>query len=547
MDVLTAPDRRAEAEAYRFKAARASDIERLFTERERDGVFIGAYVINPMNGEAVPIFIADSVLLTYGTGAIQGVPAHDQRDFAFARAYGLPIRVVVAPPGWLGEDLDAAYLDEGKMVNSGPFDGLSSQEGRKRIADSAEARGIGNRKVRYRLHDWLISRQRYWGTPIPITYCRMCGAVPAPYEELPVLLPMDAEFLPTGESPLRFHQGFRKARCRRCGEEDAERETDTMDTFIDSSWYQNRYVSPQYSDGPFDPQRGRYWLPVDVYTGGIEHATMHLLYARFWTKVMRDLGLVDFDEPVRQFFANGLILAPGGERLSTSRGTLVVADDLVRKFGADAVRGYLMFFGPWDQGGVWNDRGTEGVSRFLKRVWSLVLEPPRRTQLGRPDADALRRRTHQTIEKVTADLEQFRFNTAIAALMEYANFLQQAKTPPVVTTEAWDEAMRTLLLLLAPFVPHIAEELWERTDRSHSIHQQAWPTYVPDLARAETITLVIQVNGRVRDRVQVAADISDAETRRLALERTKIRQFLNGREVADVIVVPGRLVNVVTR
>ncbi|MGH7429239.1 MAG: leucine--tRNA ligase, partial [Candidatus Methylomirabilaceae bacterium] len=296
---LTTPDRRAEVEAYKFKAARTSDIERLSTEHERDGVFIGTYAMNPMNGADVPIFIADYVLLSYGTGAIQGVPAHDTRDFDFARKYGLPCPVVVAPPGWDGAPLREAYLDEGTMVNSGPYDGLPSAVAWQRIVDDMVARGIGERKVHYRLHDWLISRQRYWGTPFPIIYCAACGIVPVPFEDLPVILPEDAEFRPTGESPLKLHEGFRRVICPRC-KRPAERETDTMDTFIDSSWYQYRYVSPHYQAGPFDPEKGAYWLPVDQYTGGIEHAVMHLLYTRFWTKVMRDLGLVAFGEPMKR-------------------------------------------------------------------------------------------------------------------------------------------------------------------------------------------------------------------------------------------------------
>ncbi len=549
VDELTAPERRAEVEAYKFKAARASDIERLSTEKERDGVFIGAYAINPMNGEPVPIFVADYVLLSYGTGAIQGVPAHDQRDFEFARRYGLPIRVVVAPPGWGGEELERAYLDEGTMVNSGPFDGLPSPEGWQRIADEMERRGVGRRMVNYRLHDWLISRQRYWGTPIPIIYCQVCGTVPVPEEELPVLLPHDAEFRPTGESPLRYHQGFRRARCPRCGREDAERETDTMDTFIDSSWYQYRYLSPHDEARPFDPQVGRYWLPVDQYTGGIEHAVMHLLYTRFWTKVMRDLGLVDFDEPMLRLYNQGIVLGPDGQRMSKSRGNVVDPDEQVRQYGADTVRGYLMFMRPWDEGGPWDPKGIEGVHRWLHRVWALVADPV--PQGARPDARIsqreVRHRTHATVKRVTEDLEHFRFNTAIAALMEFTNFLQSVKGTPSGRGPVWEEAIRALLLMLAPFVPHIAEELWARIGGPYSIHQQAWPRYDPELARAETVTLVIQVNGKVRDRVQAPFDISAEEARRLALESERVRRALNGRPVSDVIVVPGRLVNVVVR
>ncbi len=559
VDVLTTPDRRAEVEAYKYKAARESDIERLSTERERDGVFIGAYAINPMNGEPVPIFIADYVLLTYGTGAIQGVPAHDQRDFEFARRYGLPIRVVVAPPGWTGAPLPEAYLDEGTMVNSGPFDGLPSREGWERIAEYMEQRGIGRRAVHYRLHDWLISRQRYWGTPIPIIYCGHCGTVPVPERDLPVLLPMDAQFLPTGESPLKYHEGFRRTRCPRCGRE-AERETDTMDTFVDSSWYQYRYVSPHYREGPFDPRAGAYWLPVDQYTGGVEHAVMHLLYTRFWTKVMRDLGLVAFGEPMLRLFNQGVILGEDGEKMSKSRGNVVNPDDFVRAVGADTVRAYLMFIGPWEGGGPWNSRGIDGVHRFLHRVWNLVVgtegnagtrepgkgdaEPGSRT--ADSDLAQLRHWTHRTIKKVTEDLEGFHFNTALAALMEFTNYLYRVRSRHA-GTPAWREAIRALVLMLAPMTPHIAEELWERLGEPYSVHTQSWPAYDPELARAATITLVLQVDGKVRDRVEVPADLTEAQARELALSNEKVRRFLDGREVADVIVVPGRLVNVVTR
>ena len=549
VDRLVTPDRRAEVETYKFKAARESDIERLSTEKERDGVFIGAYAINPMNGAAVPIYIADYVLLTYGTGAIMGVPAHDDRDFDFARKYGLPIPVVVAPPGWDGQPLTAAYLGEGTMVNSGEFDGLPSAVAWQRIADAMAARGIGERKVHYRLHDWLISRQRYFGTPIPIVYCGRCGVVPVPYEDLPVVLPEDAEFRPTGESPLKYHEGFRRTTCPRCGGE-AERETDTMDTFVDSSWYQYRYLSPHYDQGPFDPDVGRYWLPVDQYTGGVEHAVMHLLYTRFWTKVMRDLGLVSFDEPMLRLFNQGIILGPDGQRMSKSRGNVVNPDELVEAHGADVVRAYLMFIGPWDEGGPWDPQGIGGIVRFLGRVWTLVTQTAGLDGQGDGDGRAARELehwVHRTVARVTADLEEFRFNTALAALMELSNTLQRLRDT-LAGTPTWREAVRTLVLLLAPFCPHMAEELWvEHLHEPYSVHTQAWPSYDPAKATAEELTLVLQVDGRVRDRIQVPAGISDEEARERALASPRVRRFIDGREVATVIVVPGRLVNVVTR
>jgi len=561
VDELTTPDRRAEVDAYKYKAARESDIERLSTEKDRDGVFIGAYAVNPMNGEAVPIFIADYVLLTYGTGAIQGVPAHDARDIDFARKYGLPIPVVVAPPGWDGQPLQEAYLDEGTMVNSGPFTGLPSAEGWERIADYMEAHGIGRRKVNYRLHDWLISRQRYWGTPIPIIYCPRCGTVPVPESDLPVRLPEDAAFLPTGESPLKLHEGFRRTTCPTCGGQ-AERETDTMDTFIDSSWYQYRYLSPHDATRPFDPNAGRHWLPVDQYTGGVEHAVMHLLYTRFWTKVMRDLGLVTFSEPMLRLFNQGVILGEDGEKMSKSRGNVVNPDEYVQSVGADTVRVYLMFIGPWEGGGPWNSRGIEGVSRFLHRVWNLVLETTGNAGTGErgnaasqaPSTGGSRSRdsrellhwTHKTVKKVTEDLAGFHFNTATSALMEFVNYLykerdEQAGSP------AWRDAVQSLVLMLAPMTPHIAEELWERMGGPYSIHSQRWPVFDDALARAELVTLILQVDGKVRDRIQVPADLTQVQARELALRNEKVRKFMDGRQVADVVVVPGRLVNVVTK
>ncbi|MCD6290254.1 MAG: leucine--tRNA ligase [Anaerolineae bacterium] len=548
VDELTTPEHREEVEAYKYKAARQSEIERLSTEKVRDGVFIGAYAINPMNGEAVPIFIADYVMMTYGTGAIMAVPAHDERDFDFARRYGLPIRVVIAPPDWDGGELEGAYTGKGVMVNSGPFDGLSNKEGWEKIADYMEEHGIGRRAVQYRLRDWLISRQRYWGTPIPVVYCEKCGIVPVPEDQLPVRLPDDAEFRPTGESPLKFHEEFLHTTCPKCGGP-AIRETDTMDTFVDSSWYQYAYVSPYYDKAPFDPERGKYWLPVDQYTGGVEHATMHLLYTRFFTKAMRDLGLVDFDEPMVRLFNQGIILGPDGNRMSKSRGNVIAPDPLVKQYGADTVRAYLMFIGPWDQGGPWNPQGIEGVHRFLNRVWALVVEPGPEAG-GKPEDAALtelRRMTHKTIKRATQDIEAFKFNTMLAALMSFTNYLTKAKGTAVYGTPEWDEAIRNLLLLMAPLTPHIAEELWARTGGEYSIHQQSWPTWEEELTKEETITLVVQVNGRVRDRVEAPADITKEQAKELALASKGAQRHTAGKEIVKIIYAPGRLVNIVVR
>lgn len=549
VEKLTDPARRAEVAAYVEAAKRRTDIERLGAEREKTGVFIGAYAINPMNGEKVPIFVGDYVLMTYGTGAIQGVPAHDARDFVFAKKYGLPIPVVIAPPGWqYGQELTEAYEGEGMMVNSGPFNGLPSEEGKERIADYMEANGIGRRKVYYRLRDWLISRQRYWGAPIPIIYCDRCGTVPVPEDQLPVLLPEDAEFRPTGESPLKYHPTFRYTTCPQCGGP-AERETDTMDTFMCSSWYHMRYTSPGYDQGPIDPKRAEYWLPVDQYTGGIEHATMHLLYTRFFTKACADMGILNHREPMLRLFNQGTILAEDGSKMSKSRPEGVVnPDDWVQRLGADSVRAFLMFMGPWDQGGPWSSTGISGVHKWLNRVWAVITETPRRrgAQTGgeaqAATERALRRKTHQTTQKVTDDLEKFRFNTAIAALMELTNTMMAARETGVYGTSAWKEAVDNLILMLAPFCPHIAEELWEITGHAYSVHQQKWPTYDPTLAAEETFTLVIQVGGKVRDKMEVPTSITEAEAIRLALSSEKVQKWIQGKQV-EAIYVPGRLVN----
>ena len=664
VEKLTAPEQAAEVEAYRLQAARQSEIERLSTEKEKTGIFIGAYAVNPVNEERIPIWIADYVMMTYGTGAIMAVPAHDERDFEFALKFGLPIVPVIERPdtitrslvrpgavkdgfaaalaregisfeereGSLAVTVDAGQVDRyvalvqeylnqghwvelvggrwlfvfadhvadfdgtgserailarcaqldpavgdkrsvmellwdtpfyrellfhaesGTMINSGPFSGTAGDAAVRKVTEWLEERGTGEFAVNYRLRDWLVSRQRYWGAPIPIVYCERCGTVPVPYEDLPVLLPEDAEFLPTGESPLKYHEGFLHTTCPRCGGP-ATRETDTMDTFVCSSWYQYAYLSPYYLEGqpahpdstPIDPREAAYWLPVDVYTGGIEHATMHLIYTRFFTKVMRDVGLVDFDEPMMVLRNQGIILGEDSEKMSKSRGNVVSPDDLVAGYGADTVRGYLMFGWRWDQGGPWDSHGIEGVTRWLHRVWSLVLEPGTRAEAAPGDRELadLRRWTHQTIRRVTDDVEALAFNTIIAALMEFTNALLKAKGTPVYGTDAWEEAVSTLLLLLAPCCPHVAEELWERTGRPYSIHQQSWPQWDPDLAAEEIITLVVQVNGKVRARLEVPVDITEEAAREAALAEENVQRHIRGREVRHIVYVPGRLLNIV--
>jgi leucyl-tRNA synthetase len=546
VEKLTTTDKRAEVEAYVEAARRQSEIERLSTEKEKTGVFIGAYCKNLLNGRDVPIFIADYALLWYGTGIVMGVPAHDERDFDFAKKYGLPIPVVIAPPDYEGEPLEQAYVEAGTMINSGPFDGTPNEEGKAAVTEYIEEQGWGKRTVSYRLRDWLISRQRYWGAPIPIVYCQKCGIVPVPEDQLPVLLPEDAEFRPTGESPLKLHQGFVNTTCPQC-QGPAQRETDTMDTFMCSNWYFMRYVDPRNPERPFSRELARKWLPVDQYTGGAEHAVMHLLYARFFTKAARDIGVVEFDEPFMRLFNQGTIIA-GKAKMSKSRGNVVAPDQYVARQGADAVRVYLMFIGPWEQGGEWDDSGLAGVSRWLNRVWNLVLSPVEVASLtDAPATREMRRLTHKTIRRVTEDVERFRFNTMVAALMEYTNGLTRAKEAKAIDAGAWREAIDSLLLLMAPSAPHLAEELWERTSHAYSIHTQSWPAWDEELAREDEITLVVQVNGKLRDRLQVPADVTEEQARELALASARVRAHTDGRQTLRVIYVPGRLVNVVVR
>ena len=545
---LTAPEQKEKVEAYVEQARRATEIQRLATDEEKTGVLLGTYVVNRLNGQKVPLFVADYVLMAYGTGAVMGVPAHDQRDFQFAVKQGLPIPVVVAPPRWDGEPLRESYVGEGTMVNSAQFDGLPSNQGKEAIADLVEGSEWGRRTVSYRMRDWLISRQRYWGTPIPMLHCPSCGIVAVPEDELPVLLPPDAEFKPTGESPLAANATFVNTNCPRC-DGPARRETDTMDTFVDSSWYMMRFTSPQYQEGPFDPATIKAWMPVDQYTGGAEHAVMHLLYARFFTRALRDLGLVDFDEPFLRLFNQGIIVA-GGAKMSKSRGNVVTPDKYVQALGADVVRAYLMFVGPWDQGGDWSDAGINGMARWMNRIWELCQRDPARLEgasIGKAGVRDTLRHLHQTIGKCHQELDRFKFNTAIAALMELSNHLSGAWSEGGVDASTWKECIRSFLLMLAPIAPHTAEELWERSGNQYSIHSQAFPTWDADLASEEVFTLVVQVNGKVRDRLEVPADISEEEAKRLALSSGKVQSILDGGRVERAIYVPRRLVNVVVK
>jgi leucyl-tRNA synthetase len=544
---ITSPEQRLAVDAYIDQTLRQSDIQREAADKEKTGVFTGGYAINPVNEERIPIWIADYVLMTYGTGAIMAVPAHDQRDFEFARKFGLEVRVVVQPADM--PELDGATLTEavpasGPMVNSGPLTGTPGEQSFDLTVAFLEERGLGKRAINYRLRDWLISRQRYWGAPIPIIYCQEHGEVPVPQDQLPVLLPDDVEWLPTGESPLKLHPTWRQTTCPICGKP-AERETDTMDTFMCSSWYHLRYLSPNYDQGPFDPKEYDYWMPVDTYTGGIEHATMHLIYTRFFHKAGRDMGIMKGPEPMLQLRNQGIILGEDSEKMSKSRGNVVAPDELVNRYGADTVRAYLMFFARWDMGAPWNSSGIEGAARWVRRVWALFAEP---AHPGKPTSSVLRdlrRKLHQTLRQVTRDYETFEFNTIISALMELLNEMYKAADQGAVGTAEWREAEDIYLRMMAPAAPHVAEELWERLGKPYSIHTQSWPEYDAEAAREEEITLVVQVNGRVRDRITVPVGISEEQARTLALESPAVQRFLENGSPRKVILVPGRLVNIV--
>jgi leucyl-tRNA synthetase len=666
VEKLTAQDCKAMVEAYVQQARRQSDIDREAADKEKTGVFIGAYAVNPVNNARIPIWIADYVLMTYGTGAIMAVPSHDERDFAFAIKYGLPIIPVIdrndgiaksiAVGGSMRQGFEGAlqaaglafdkagdavnitlhgdqqiddyikivkahlvsgfwneivgarwvfifadsdgvevvpfdsieadqvilahcqqlepnvrdkrtvmemlwsaefyrdvlfHTEYGAMINSDAFTGTPGDRAKADVTKWLEQNGAGKYGVNYRLRDWLISRQRYWGAPIPIVYCPEHGAVAVPEDQLPVLLPDDVEWKPTGESPLKLHPAWAQTTCPACGKP-ATRETDTMDTFMCSSWYHLRYLSPHYDKGPWDLAEAEYWLPVDCYTGGIEHATMHLIYTRFFNKALRDIGLFPHDEPMLQLRNQGIILGEDSEKMSKSHGNVVSPDDLVTRYGADAVRTFLMFGFRWDQGGPWSSGGIEGSMRWLNRVWTLIVEEKETRASGQADQDTagereLRRATHKTIKRVTHDFEQFEFNTIVSALMELSNVLIKAKETPAYKTEAWNEAVRSLLLMMAPVTPHLAEELWTRLGYAYSIHQQAWPTYDEAAAADEVVTLAVQVNGKVRDRIQVLADASEEVVRQAALGAAGAQKHIEGKQVVKVIVAPRQLVNIVVR
>ncbi|MCZ2121792.1 MAG: leucine--tRNA ligase [Anaerolineales bacterium] len=551
---ITTPDQKAAVEAYQAQAARQSDIQRGAIDKEKTGVFTGGYAINPATQKRIPIWIADYVLMSYGTGAIMAVPAHDERDFAFAKKYDLPIVPVIRPENQPeAQILDSAYVGAGVMINSGVLDGVSvnAEKGRKnpsiaQAIDWLQAQGVGKESVNYRYRDWLISRQRYWGSPIPMIYCETHGWNPVPEDQLPVLLPEDVEWKPTGESPLKLHPTWKHTTCPLCGGA-AIRETDTMDTFMCSSWYHLRYLSPKYDKAPFDDAEYNYWMPVDTYTGGIEHATMHLLYTRFFHKALRDIGIVEGNEPMLQLRNQGMVLGEDNEKMSKSRGNVVAPDALVNRYGADTVRAYLMFFARWEMGAPWDSQGIEGSARWVRRVWTLLTDSETNRQVE-ADAEAktnLRRKVHQTLKRITHDFESFEFNTIISSLMELLNEMYKAREAGLAGSAEWHEAIEIYLKMMAPIAPHITEELWSQLGKPYSIHQQAWPPVDEAAAKDDTLEIPVQINGKVRDKVRVPAEASEDQIRAAALASEVLQKHLEGKEPKKVIVAKGKLVSIV--
>jgi leucyl-tRNA synthetase len=545
---IVTPNHLRNVDDYIEKTKGETEIERLSTEHEKTGVFTGAHAINPFTNERIPIWIADYVLATYGTGAIMGVPAHDTRDFEFAKKYQLPIREVISStPKPSSGALEKAFESyEGFLVNSGPYNGLSPKEAMAKIIAEAERRGIGKRTVTYRLRDWLISRQRYWGVPIPIVYCPDHGIVQVPYDQLPVVLPPKVQFRSDGQNPLLHTPDFVNTTCPRCGKP-SRRETDTMDTFVDSSWYFLRYADPHNQTLPFDKSKADYWMPVDQYTGGIEHAILHLLYSRFFTKVLFDQKMVSVDEPFAALFTQGMIHRNGAV-MSKSKGNGITPNDLVQQYGADTGRVYELFIGPPDQDAEWNDRGVEGVARFLNRIWRLVLGEDDEVVPGASPvaSESLTRKLHETIEKVTRDVDTFHFNTAMSALMELANLMQDYLQGGGQRDEAWEAVCLGFVRMLGPFAPHMAEELWQRLGGEGLIVFQPWPEVDPTWLRRAQVTIVVQVDGRLRDRIEMPAGIDQAAAQERALRSPKVERAVGDRRVQRAVHVLDRLINLVT-
>jgi len=557
LELCKGKEQEAEVRTFVERVRRQDLIARTAEDMEKEGVFLGTNCLNPLTNARMPLYTANFVLMEYGTGAVMAVPTHDQRDFEFAKKYGIPMIVVIQPPG---ETFDPAlmieaYTEDGVLVHSGPFDGMENRQAMEAIADYLEEQGIGTRAVNYRLRDWGISRQRYWGAPIPIIYCDRCGIQAVPKEDLPVVLPLDVGPKDNGASPLPDLRTFVETTCPACGGA-AKRETDTMDTFVESSWYFDRYTCPDYDQGPLDRERLQYWMPVDQYIGGIEHAILHLLYSRFFTKVLRDLGMVPFDEPFINLLTQGMVIKDGA-KMSKSKGNIVDPEDMIKRYGADTTRLFSLFAAPPEKDLEWQEEGVEGGYRFLHRVWRLVYElrgslsegpSPIATADLPPELGEMRHKAHKTIKKVTEDIERFHFNTAIAAIMELVNHLYQTKDGIEATPQArsvWQEVVEALVVLLSPFVPHIAEELWEALGHKDSIIKAPWPRYDREAITEEEVIVVVQVNGKLRDRLLIPVSAKEEKVKEMALASPKVRRHIEGKEVTKTIFVPKKLVNIV--
>ncbi len=531
-------ENQAEVDAYIAQTKKKTELERLHLEKEKTGVECkGGKAINPATGKEIPIWIADYCVVSYGTGAIMAVPAHDERDFAFAKKFGLPITMVVCPhyPAPTCPVLDEAYTGQGHLVESGQFNGMKSNEAKQAITDFVG----GIMKVNYKIRDWLISRQRYWGAPIPIIYCEACGEVPVPEIDLPVTLPTDVDFRPTGESPLVRSASFHNVKCPNCGK-NARRESDTMDTFVCSSWYFLRYASANSSDVPFEKEKIDYWLPVDMYVGGAEHAVLHLLYARFITKALRDMGYLNFSEPFSRLRNQGLILGEDGEKMSKSRGNVINPDEIIELYGADTIRLYEMFMGPFEDAKPWNAKSIIGIRRFLEKVWRVYASQEHGEESEK--SDPLEKVIHKTIKKVTQDIVTFKFNTAISALMICANALTDTKA---LGKEIPVSFLEKFILLLSPFAPHMAEELWQNLGKTDTLAFHQWPTYDEALLEEETYRLIIQVNGKVRDSIEITKKTSDIELKKISFEREIIKKWTEGKTISKTVIIPNRLINIV--
>ena len=536
-------DKNKDVSEYISNSQKLSEIDRTSTVREKTGVKTNILCINPMNNERIPVFIGDYVLSSYGTGAVMGVPAHDERDFIFAKKYNLPVRLVISPDGSKNINLENAYTEKGVLVNSGDFDGIDNEQAKKNIANLIESNKSGEKTITYHLRDWLISRQRYWGTPIPIFYNDKDEIIPVEEDMLPVVLPDVKEFMPTGQSPLTLDENFLYFNHPKLGK--LRRETDTMDTFMDSSWYHLRFASPGSIDEPFEKNRISNWSPVDQYMGGAEHAVMHLLYARFFNKVLRDLGYVDFDEPYKRLFNQGVMLAR--HMKISKRNNPLNPEPLVKQYGADSVRAYLMFLGPWDRGGDWSDSGINGVFRWLHRIWELCNFEFTEKELSDEESKKLIQISNLTTKNILEDMENFKYNTSIATLMEYTNYLSKLKTDCKVTKSEWTDSLKRLLIHLSPICPHISEELWQKLGHKNSIHLQLNPTYEESLIEKSSFILIVQVNGKLRDQVELEKNISLEQIKKYVYDSEKIKKHIDNKEIIKEIYIENKLINLVVR